>query len=72
MKNTAVFLLLSVLALNPGIAIAGEDHAHKGAEGNSSTAQAYSCPMHPEVTSDNPGECPKCGMKMEMKSKEMM
>jgi FtsP/CotA-like multicopper oxidase with cupredoxin domain len=24
----------------------------------------YSCPMHPEVTSDAPGKCPKCGMKL--------
>jgi FtsP/CotA-like multicopper oxidase with cupredoxin domain len=24
----------------------------------------YSCPMHPEVTSDQPGKCPKCGMKL--------
>jgi FtsP/CotA-like multicopper oxidase with cupredoxin domain len=24
----------------------------------------YSCPMHPEVTSDEPGKCPKCGMKL--------
>jgi hypothetical protein len=22
----------------------------------------YACPMHPEVTSDRPGKCPKCGM----------
>ena len=22
----------------------------------------YTCPMHPEVTSDKPGSCPKCGM----------
>jgi FtsP/CotA-like multicopper oxidase with cupredoxin domain len=25
---------------------------------------AYACPMHPEVTSDQPGRCPKCGMKL--------
>jgi Zn finger protein HypA/HybF involved in hydrogenase expression len=25
----------------------------------------YTCPMHPEVVSDHPGECPKCGMKLE-------
>jgi FtsP/CotA-like multicopper oxidase with cupredoxin domain len=24
----------------------------------------YSCPMHPEVTSEGPGRCPKCGMKL--------
>ncbi|WP_439654549.1 copper-transporting P-type ATPase [Spiribacter halobius] len=25
----------------------------------------YTCPMHPEVVSDSPGECPKCGMALE-------
>jgi FtsP/CotA-like multicopper oxidase with cupredoxin domain len=25
---------------------------------------AYACPMHPEVVSDEPGHCPKCGMKL--------
>jgi FtsP/CotA-like multicopper oxidase with cupredoxin domain len=24
----------------------------------------YACPMHPEVTSDEPGRCPECGMKL--------
>ena len=24
----------------------------------------YSCPMHPEVVSDEPGRCPSCGMKL--------
>src|SRR5262245_39827518 len=25
----------------------------------------YTCPMHPEVRSDRPGSCPKCGMALE-------
>jgi len=24
----------------------------------------YTCTMHPEVRSDKPGNCPKCGMKL--------
>jgi hypothetical protein len=26
--------------------------------------QKYACPMHPEVTQDESGDCPKCGMKL--------
>jgi len=25
----------------------------------------YTCPMHPEIRSDRPGNCPKCGMALE-------
>jgi FtsP/CotA-like multicopper oxidase with cupredoxin domain len=25
---------------------------------------SYACPMHPEIISDQPGRCPKCGMKL--------
>ena len=26
--------------------------------------KTYTCPMHPEVKSDRPGKCPKCGMTL--------
>jgi hypothetical protein len=29
-----------------------------------SMATVYTCPMHPEVTSDKAGKCPKCGMEL--------
>ncbi len=29
------------------------------------TKNEYTCPMHPEVVSDRPGSCPKCGMALE-------
>jgi len=29
----------------------------------------YSCPMHPEVKSKTPGDCPKCGMHLKQASK---
>lgn len=44
-------------------------HAQKSADTASpaqkTAAQAYACPMHPEVTSDSDGRvCPKCNMKL--------
>ncbi|WP_235008517.1 heavy metal-binding domain-containing protein [Candidatus Halocynthiibacter alkanivorans] len=46
-----------------------DGHGHSG-HGHSSHGQddkavvQYTCPMHPEVVSDTPGNCPKCGMTL--------
>ncbi len=32
--------------------------------------KVYTCPMHPEILSDKPGNCPKCGMKLVPKKME--
>ncbi len=32
----------------------------------------YTCPMHPEIEQDHPGECPKCGMVLEPKTPRMV
>ena len=29
------------------------------------TRTEYTCPMHPEIVQDTPGNCPKCGMALE-------
>lgn len=32
--------------------------------GKAAAAKLYHCPMHPQYTSDRPGDCPICGMKL--------
>jgi hypothetical protein len=38
---------------------APQDHSEHNKE-----QTLYTCPMHPEVISDKPGQCPKCGMDL--------
>jgi hypothetical protein len=45
------------------------DAAHSG-HGEQEAAGLYVCPMHPEVTSETPGTCPKCGMALVERRKE--
>lgn len=40
------------------------NHQHHSHEHGTSATQ-YVCPMHPDVTSDKPGMCPKCHMALE-------
>jgi Heavy metal binding domain len=38
----------------------GSEHEHDHVQDK----QKYTCPMHPEVITDHPGNCPKCGMTL--------
>ena len=40
------------------------EHAERGGAATV-LAGKYTCPMHPEVVSDKPGDCPECGMALE-------
>ncbi|UYG06408.1 copper-transporting P-type ATPase [Halomonas sp. M4R1S46] len=57
-----------------------QDHCHQHASQGALTEESaagtrgaasqqaggrYTCPMHPEVVRDEPGDCPKCGMALE-------
>ncbi|MDD5457996.1 MAG: heavy metal translocating P-type ATPase [Phycisphaerae bacterium] len=46
-----------------------EAYLHKTEKGqtDASPSGSYTCPMHPEVLQDHPGECPICGMALEPK-----
>ena len=37
-------------------------------ESQKMSAAVYTCTMHPEVHSDKPGKCPKCGMELVKKN----
>lgn len=44
-----------------------EKHIKKKAE----MKEVYTCPKHPDVKSDKPGKCPKCGVNLEKKMMHM-
>lgn len=54
---------------------APQEHDHSGHTGHlehqapsqKDSADSYTCPMHPEIVSDKPGRCPRCGMNLEKK-----
>ena len=36
----------------------------------SADTRLYTCPMHPEIRQQGPGDCPKCGMDLEPAEEE--
>lgn len=45
-----------------GAPFAGDTHQQRG---QAAAVAPYQCPMHPDVQSDKPGRCPKCGMNLQ-------
>jgi len=69
-KIAAIISIAAIgLALGGSLSFAGMEmdpsmHSDKKAEQDCEQSSKYTCPMHPEVQSDEPGDCPKCGMKL--------
>ncbi|TAK62682.1 MAG: hypothetical protein EPO24_04780 [Bacteroidetes bacterium] len=65
MKNLFL-VILATLFVTIG---AAQTHQHEmqatKSKSSESVKDTYTCPMHPEVKSDKPGKCPKCGMNLE-------
>src|SRR5882762_84029 len=57
-----VVLRVVLVALAAGAVVAA---LLVGRGGTVSQARRYICPMHSEVTSSRPGDCPICGMALE-------
>lgn len=65
---TLIFSLLIAFMF----ALASCNNPQNRADGNANddhvdsemTEVIYTCPMHPEVTASEPGDCPKCGMDL--------
>ncbi len=69
MKKTLLSILVVTVISAITISCGGNKTKETSSEmkDTSSTVVAgvqYTCPMHPEVISDKPGSCPKCGMDL--------
>jgi len=59
--NKPLLLLLIMLCFQQTLYAEHPEHSHSLF---ASIQTVYTCPMHPEVKSGKPGNCPKCGMKL--------
>src|SRR5882757_2928335 len=53
--------IVKVGAIDPNRPTGEHDHDY---DHQQEEKQKYTCAMHPEVITDHPGNCPKCGMKL--------
>src|SRR5713101_3026762 len=71
-----IFILISAttLAISAAAKVGAIDLNRPGSEHDyeqeHEKKQKYTCPMHPEVVTDHPGNCPKCGMKLVPKTEK--
>ena len=58
--------IMTVAAIILGVSGCKDNDSSRGPSQNQSSNKAvqYTCGMHPEVVTDKPGKCPKCGMDL--------
>lgn len=67
--KASTLLLIAALVI-PSISIFAQQKA--GKKDTQQHAEFYTCPKHDTVSLNKPGNCPVCGMKLELSKKEQM
>jgi Heavy metal binding domain len=57
----SIFIVMVALCISPVVLHA---QSSKTVKMDTSIHKVYTCTMHPEVISNKPGKCPKCGMDL--------
>ena len=60
-------IIISILTVSMALAISACNNPPPSTttvDSKTTEKAVYTCTMHPEVRSDKPGDCPKCGMKL--------
>ena len=68
MKRSYAYLLtmavVAVTAFGAGAWWTSRSQAVSTSSARAASTARYTCPMHPDYTSDHPGDCPICGMRL--------
>ena len=60
-------VIFALTVISSGLFIAAQAKEQKTQAQQAQKKEIYTCPMHPEVEQNHPGDCPKCGMHLEKK-----
>lgn len=67
-KTVKIIIVVLVILVVISGGFWGYTHFIKSKSSEVTQSQVYTCPMHPQIVSDHPGQCPICGMDLVLKS----